>query len=113
VRWQHALGLVLAAVLVGFLVRVERIESREMLPLALSHRDHADVNCITCHHEFTDGNVGRPCFQCHKVDPRLDHRVQEDFHDLCRGCHVERQLAGEPGGPTRACGDCHVADDEP
>ena len=39
--------------------------------------------------------------------------IEEQFHSLCRGCHVEQQRLGEESGPTRQCIDCHTADEAP
>lgn len=87
--------------------------ARPLLPLTFAHADHLEVTCVACHHNFLDDTGQGLCFDCHKTDRSVSHLIETQFHDLCRGCHVEKQLAGEDGGPLRACLDCHVADDAP
>lgn len=84
-----------------------------LLPLTFAHADHQAVNCVDCHHEFVDATPRGPCLECHAADPAVAHLVEVQFHDLCRGCHVERLAAGLAAGPTRACGACHTADEAP
>jgi hypothetical protein len=84
-----------------------------LLPLTFAHADHQAVNCVACHHEFTDATPRGPCLECHAQDPTVAHLIETQFHDLCRGCHLERRIAGLGAGPTRACGACHTADEAP
>ena len=84
-----------------------------LLPLTFAHADHQAVNCIDCHHEFVDSTPRGPCLECHKADPSVSHLIESHFHDLCRGCHVERLVAGLDAGPARACAACHTADEAP
>lgn len=84
-----------------------------LLPLTFAHADHQAVNCVDCHHEFVDATPRGPCLECHAEDPAVAHLMEEQFHELCRGCHVERLTAGLAAGPTRACGACHTADEAP
>ncbi len=86
---------------------------RPMLPLTFAHLDHQAVNCIACHHNFVDDTGQGLCFDCHKTDPAVNALMEEQFHSLCRDCHVEKQRLGEDGGPTRRCIDCHTADEAP
>ena len=102
-------GLFLLWVGVGAL----RTTDAALLPLTFAHADHQAVNCVACHHEFVDATPRGPCLECHAEDPAVAHLIEAQFHDLCRGCHVERRIAGLAAGPTRACGACHTADDAP
>lgn len=83
-----------------------------ILPMTFMHNDHRIVPCATCHHEFVDGTTGSSCINCHVTDPDVSGLLEEQFHDLCRSCHVEEHAAGNPGGPTRRCISCHLADQE-
>lgn len=88
-----------------------------LLAVYFAHADHTEQNCVACHHNFTDDTGVGMCFDCHKTDPDVAPLIEEQFHDLCRGCHLqkqlEQQLAGSSHGPTRACISCHVKDDLP
>ncbi len=81
-----------------------------ILPMTFAHNDHFRVACATCHHEFVDGTGGLPCIACHATDKQVAHRFEEQFHTLCRSCHVREQALGKPSGPTRQCADCHLPD---
>ena len=108
-----AFALLTAAFLAWVGARVLPGEPEPLLPITFAHADHQEVNCIACHHEFVDATPRGPCFECHKEDPQVAHLVEEQFHDLCRGCHVERHAEGLAAGPTRACTACHTADTAP
>ena len=87
---------------------------RPTLPMHFAHADHTGESCIACHHNFVDGTGFKaPCLRCHETDVTVAHLREQQFHELCRGCHQQRAIAGQPGGPTRACRHCHEADDEP
>lgn len=79
-----------------------------LLPMTFAHSDHFDVACATCHHEFVDGTAGLPCIACHATDAKVAHMLEQQFHSLCRTCHVREQASGKPSGPTRSCLDCHL-----
>ena len=81
-----------------------------MLPLTFAHVDHTEVSCVACHHDFADDTGPGLCLDCHKRDPTVAHLIEEQFHDLCRGCHAELAAEGEAAGPLRACNACHVPD---
>jgi hypothetical protein len=91
--------------------RDRMLDTNPMLPLSFAHADHRGVNCITCHHNFTDGTGQGLCIDCHKMDPKIRLQIQPMFHTLCRDCHIEKHAKGEDAGPVRGCVDCHVADD--
>ena len=84
-----------------------------LLVVNFAHADHTDQHCVDCHHNFVDDTGVGLCFDCHKSDPEIAPDIEAQFHDLCRGCHVENQLAGAEHGPTRSCIACHIADDRP
>lgn len=84
-----------------------------ILPMSFAHEDHVDQNCLVCHHNYVDDTGGDACMSCHVTNEELWPVLEAQFHDLCRGCHVEQQLAGEESGPTRACIDCHVEEHVP
>lgn len=86
---------------------------RPLLPLTFAHLDHRTVSCVACHHNFIDDTGQGLCFDCHKTDPAVNALIEDQFHTLCRDCHLERQSLGEDGGPARQCIDCHTADDAP
>ena len=98
----------------GWLQWQEKLRAeRPMLPLTFAHLDHRSVNCVDCHHNFLDDTGQGLCFDCHKTDPTVNALMEEQFHTLCRNCHVEKQQQGEDAGPTRQCIDCHTADEAP
>ncbi|HRO16443.1 MAG TPA: cytochrome c3 family protein [Paracoccus sp. (in: a-proteobacteria)] len=81
-----------------------------ILPMSFAHGDHGPIPCTACHHNFVDKNRGRSCIDCHLTDARVAPLFEEQFHSLCRSCHVEEHAAGRTSGPTRRCISCHVAD---
>lgn len=111
--WITALGALAGA---GWLVGTgqDALRARApMLPVTFAHATHRGVSCIACHHDYLDDSGKGLCFDCHKTDPAVSALVEAQFHELCMGCHVEKQALGEDGGPTRRCADCHTADEAP
>lgn len=105
-------SLLLVLVAVSELPRTRA--ARPLLPLTFAHADHRTETCIACHHELVDGTPpGPPCLQCHDTDSEVAHELEAQFHTLCRGCHVERSVAGLAAGPARSCRGCHVQDEDP
>lgn len=86
---------------------------RPMLPLTFAHLDHQPVSCVACHHNFIDDTGQGLCLDCHKRDPEVNALIEQQFHTLCRDCHLEKQRLGEDSGPVRRCVDCHTADAAP
>lgn len=84
----------------------------KILPMSFAHSDHGGINCADCHHNFVDGSGGGPCMNCHVTTETLWPVLEQQFHDLCRGCHTEKAALGEDGGPPRQCIACHLGDDE-
>ncbi len=109
-----AVGAVLVAGIAMLIVLRERsIADAPMLPVNFAHMDHKSVSCIDCHHNFNDSTGLGLCFECHKTDPAIAALIEEQFHDLCRNCHLEKQALAEDGGPTRQCFACHEGDELP
>ena len=84
-----------------------------MLAVSFAHKDHTDQQCVECHHNFVDDTGGGLCFDCHKTDTEVSDLIEDQFHDLCRGCHESEQDLGGDHGPTRECIACHSKDDLP
>ncbi len=118
--------ILLAGVLVGLLfvladhythlpndTQLVKHPAGNMLAVNFAHADHMDQNCVTCHHNFVDDTGTGMCFDCHKTQTEVAPLIEEQFHDLCRNCHLENQLDGQDHGPTRQCIDCHVTDNRP
>lgn len=119
-KWGLLAALLLGAALVAFgppgavAERAPRYGgTTPILAMTFAHSDHfAVVACKTCHHEFADRLMGLPCMTCHVTDAKVSGKLEEQFHTLCRSCHVEERAAGKPSGPTRRCIACHLPDDE-
>jgi hypothetical protein len=77
------------------------------LPLKFAHIDHAKEKCVDCHHNYQDDTGQGLCLDCHYRDPELSYLMEQQFHDLCRGCHEDKRLDGDKSGPLRICGVCH------
>jgi len=105
-------ALLLAGGLLATL-RDAQIHASPLLPVNFAHLDHQEVNCITCHHNFVDASGDGLCLDCHKRDPDIAPQMETMFHDLCRGCHVDRQRQHLDAGPRRACLSCHQGDQLP
>jgi hypothetical protein len=96
-----------------YALRANMLSRAPALAVSFAHDDHREQNCIACHHNFADATGDGMCFDCHKTDPAIAGDVEEMFHDLCRGCHVDERHAGSESGPVRQCFDCHEGDDLP
>lgn len=116
-------GLLIALILVGFTYAVlvlvssdaylatqDRAGLAPSLPMKFAHVDHAQQRCVDCHHNYEDDTGQGLCIDCHYRDPELAPLMQQQFHDLCRGCHMDKALEGEEHGPLRHCVECHQAD---
>ena len=101
------------AVLIALANRPAMIESRPLLPMTFAHVDHREVNCVFCHHNFTDDTGSGLCIDCHKTNLEIRAEIETMFHTMCRDCHVSKQADGEDAGPVRRCKDCHTADEDP
>jgi hypothetical protein len=87
--------------------------TEKILPMSFAHLDHAQENCIDCHHNYVDGTGGGLCMTCHVTDQNIIPLLEKQYHDLCRGCHAEKAAEGIDGGPPRECMACHLGDDLP
>ena len=105
--WPWLLAILLAAAGLLALWRPGLIRSAPMLPVAFEHGDHTSVNCVECHHNFTDDTGAGLCYGCHKQHPDIGPQMETMFHDFCRDCHVTLARDGEASGPVRRCVDCH------
>jgi Class III cytochrome C family len=81
----------------------------EPLLLSFPHDKHRAVNCLQCHHNFTDQTGTDSCISCHR-STRAAIRVGAEarFHDFCLNCHRDPPgyLAGH--GPVTGCNTCHA-----
>ena len=94
--------------------QTQLVRERPMLPLNFNHQLHGKVNCLTCHHDYADHAPSPPsgdrsCLLCHKKTADLALRIEEDFHTLCRDCHLQQSRTIHASGPVRECQRCHVA----
>ena len=83
------------------------------LPMTFAHADHAQQQCVKCHHNYQDDTGQGLCLECHKFDPKIAYLMREQFHGLCMGCHMEKNAEGEDAGPLRSCRACHTVDQSP
>jgi predicted CXXCH cytochrome family protein len=85
------------------------IARSERLVLDFPHDKHRDVNCIECHHNFTDGSGADACISCHRSS-RTDLRAGAEarFHEFCLGCHKDPPLRFTHHGPVTGCQTCHA-----
>lgn len=89
------------------------VQERPLLPLDFNHQLHGKINCLECHHDYADRSPSSPtgergCLLCHKTTPRLALTIERDFHQLCRGCHLEQTKRMHSAGPIRECKLCHL-----
>jgi Ferric reductase like transmembrane component/Class III cytochrome C family len=79
------------------------------LTIDFPHDKHREVNCIECHHNFTDRTGSDACISCHRSRrPAILVGAEARFHDFCLGCHREPPARFEHHGPTTGCETCHV-----
>jgi len=80
----------------------------ERIAVSFPHERHVSVNCITCHHNFTDHTGSATCIACHRSSRSdLVHSSEATFHVFCRDCHTQSALLDQKHGPTRRCSGCH------
>lgn len=93
----------------GLALREPLRARHERLVLDFPHDKHRDVNCIACHHNFTDGTGADACIACHRSD-RSDLRAGAEarFHEFCLDCHRDPAPRFAHHGPTSGCQTCHV-----
>jgi hypothetical protein len=79
------------------------------LAIDFPHDKHREVNCIECHHNFTDRTGSDTCISCHRSRrPTIKVGAEARFHDFCLGCHRDPPARLEHHGPTTGCETCHV-----
>ena len=80
------------------------------LPLDFDHGKHTAVNCLACHHNYSDGRGFDACIHCHRGE-RADLKVgvEARFHSFCLGCHRAPDAALVGHGPVSSCVSCHHA----
>tara|TARA_B100000965_G_C19447848_1_gene693816 strand:- start:20 stop:391 length:372 start_codon:yes stop_codon:yes gene_type:complete len=84
-----------------------------ILPMTFAHIDHQSVNCLDCHHNFIDDTGDEACMTCHVTNPDVWPLFESQFHELCRGCHIDLAIKHKDSGPLRRCMLCHVEDQLP
>jgi predicted CXXCH cytochrome family protein len=91
-------------------LREPLIERGERLVLDFPHDKHREVNCIVCHHNFTDGTGADACLTCHRsARTDLGAGAEARFHEFCLGCHRDPPPRFAHHGPVSACQTCHAA----
>ena len=81
----------------------------EPLVLGFPHDKHRAVNCIACHHNFTDGSGQGSCIACHRSGgAAIQVGVEARFHDFCLGCHRDPPAYLTGHGPVTGCDSCHA-----
>ena len=79
------------------------------LAIDFPHDKHREVNCIECHHNFSDLTGSDACIGCHRSRrPAIQVGAEARFHDFCLGCHRDPPARLEHHGPTTGCESCHV-----
>ena len=79
------------------------------LAIDFPHDKHREVNCIECHHNFSDRTGSDTCISCHRSRrPTILVGAEARFHDFCLGCHRDPPAKFEHHGPTTGCETCHV-----
>lgn len=105
-----ALLLVAGALWAGSTARLEAIATRPLLPTRFDHKFHRTVQCVTCHHNFSERGLGPGgCYACHKAWGTTElRRIDLVFHTFCTDCHRREDAAAEQAGPVKACAACHT-----
>ena len=101
------LGLIRAGTALA--LREPFLRRSEPLVLGFPHDKHRQVNCIQCHHNFSDRSGADSCISCHRSG-RADIRVGAEarFHDFCLGCHRDPPAYLSGHGPVTGCNTCHA-----
>ncbi len=84
-----------------------------ILPMTFAHQDHTATQCVACHHNYVDDTGMETCMTCHVTNAEVWPLFEEQFHALCRDCHVNEHIAGKESGPVRSCIGCHLSDEKP
>jgi predicted CXXCH cytochrome family protein len=90
-------------------LREPLVARSERLLLDFPHDKHRDVDCIACHHNFTDGSGADACVTCHRsTRADLGAGAEARFHDFCLGCHRDPPARFTHHGPVTGCQSCHA-----
>jgi DMSO/TMAO reductase YedYZ heme-binding membrane subunit len=90
-------------------LREPMVRRTTALAIDFPHHKHRDVNCIECHHNFSDRTGSDTCISCHRSRrPTIQVGAEARFHDFCLGCHRDPPAKFEHHGPTTGCETCHV-----
>jgi predicted CXXCH cytochrome family protein len=93
----------------GLTLREPLRARHERLVLDFPHEKHRAVNCIECHHNFTDGSGAEACVTCHRSSRAdLGAGAEARFHDFCLGCHRDAPARFAHHGPVSGCASCHA-----
>lgn len=89
-------------------LREPLIRRMQSIPLDFPHGKHTAVNCLLCHHNYSDGRGMEMCIQCHR-GPGKDLKVgiEARFHEFCFECHRRPDAVYEHHGPVAGCVVCH------
>jgi predicted CXXCH cytochrome family protein len=93
----------------GLTLREPLLTRRERLALDFPHDKHREVNCIACHHNFSDGSGADACVTCHRSSRTdLGAGAEARFHEFCLGCHRDAPARFAHHGPVTGCESCHA-----
>ena len=74
------------------------------------HDKHRAVECVACHHNYTDKRGFDTCVACHRSHRNdLVLGPEARFHDFCLGCHRDPKPPLKKHGPRTGCSTCHIA----
>jgi predicted CXXCH cytochrome family protein len=91
------------------MLREPMLRRTTALAIDFPHDKHREVNCIECHHNFSDRTGGDTCVSCHRSSrSTIKIGAEARFHDFCLGCHRDPPAKFEHHGPTTGCETCHV-----
>lgn len=85
------------------------IPRKDPIPMNFPHDKHRAVQCLTCHHNFTDKTGRDGCISCHRGRHRTDLKMplEPRFHQFCLECHRTGNEADHKNGPAAGCVVCH------
>ena len=92
----------------GSALREPLLHRTATVPLDFPHSKHVAVNCIICHHNFTDGRGFENCVECHQSNRSdLKEGAEARFHAFCFECHRHPDANLRKTGPVSGCVSCH------
>lgn len=116
-RWVVSVVAIAAVAIAGLtpggvraILREPALDRMAALPLDFPHDKHADVNCLTCHHNYVDNRGFDTCVACHRGRRAdLKEGVESRFHSFCFDCHRHPDKKFARHGPVSGCVACHQA----